>query len=117
MKIIDVVPVGKPRMTQSDRWKQRPAVLRYRNYCDALQAAMPGYELPDSLYLRFYLPMPTSWSAKKKHFMLGKAHQGRPDLDNLCKAYMDAFKTEDSHVYHLNAYKFWGDTGSIMVLE
>ena len=34
---IPVTPVSKPRMTQRDKWKKRPCVLRYRAYCDALR--------------------------------------------------------------------------------
>ncbi|HFT7716341.1 RusA family crossover junction endodeoxyribonuclease, partial [Klebsiella pneumoniae] len=26
MKIYDITPIGKPRMTRADKWKQRPAV-------------------------------------------------------------------------------------------
>jgi hypothetical protein len=29
-----ITPVGKPRMTRSDKWKQRPPVIRYRMFCD-----------------------------------------------------------------------------------
>ena len=35
MKIYDITPIGKPRMTRADKWKQRPAVMRYRAFCDA----------------------------------------------------------------------------------
>ncbi|EPC1806961.1 RusA family crossover junction endodeoxyribonuclease, partial [Klebsiella pneumoniae] len=27
MKIYDITPIGKPRMTRADKWKQRPAVM------------------------------------------------------------------------------------------
>lgn len=35
MKIYDITPIGKPRMTRADKWKQRPAVMRYRAFCAA----------------------------------------------------------------------------------
>ena len=37
--VVNGRPAPKPRMTQSDRWKQRPCVLRYREYADAIRAA------------------------------------------------------------------------------
>lgn len=104
---LDVVPMGKPRMTQRDRWKQRPVVLRYHTYCDELRLRLPGYELPPHLYISFYIPMPPSWSKKKRETMNEQPHQQKPDIDNLAKAFMDAFKSDDSHVHHLEAAKVW----------
>ena len=34
---IPVNPVSKPRMTQSDKWKQRPTVLKYRQFKDDMR--------------------------------------------------------------------------------
>lgn len=108
-----VNPLGKPRMTQRDRWKQRPAVIRYHQYCDDLREKLPGYELPARLTLTFYLPMPPSWSKKKRRDSIGKPHDQKPDIDNLSKAFMDAFKSEDKHVSVLHAEKYWAQVGGI----
>lgn len=110
---IPITPLGKPRQTQSDRWRQRPAVLRYRQFCDDLREQLPGYVLPGCLRLTFFMPMPPSWSKKKRMAMLGAPHTQKPDVDNLCKSFMDAFKTDDSHVYELHAEKYWAEEGSI----
>lgn len=110
---IPVTPLGKPRMTQRDKWQRRPAVIRYHQFCDDLRAALPAYDLPGELHVTFFLPMPPSWSAKKRAAMLGAPHTQKPDVDNLCKALMDAFKTDDSHVYALHAEKYWSEGGSI----
>ena len=96
---IPITAVPKPRMTQRDRWALRPAVARYRDFCDELRLHMPTYELPGELYITFFMPMPASWSNKKRMAMLGAPHQQKPDVDNLCKSFMDAWKTDDSHVY------------------
>ncbi|WP_153502673.1 RusA family crossover junction endodeoxyribonuclease [Cumulibacter manganitolerans] len=45
--------------------------------------------------------------------MVGAPHSSKPDVDNLAKAFMDASKTEDSHVYSLQAGKYWAEAGSI----
>lgn len=108
-------PVGKPRMTRRDKWQQRPPVLRYRAYCDELRLKLgESYELPGQLNLVFYLPMPKSWSEKKKAEMALQPHTQTPDIDNLAKGFMDAFQAEDKHVYLLHAEKFWNYEGAVL---
>lgn len=113
---LDITPVGKPRQTQSDKWKQRPAVMRYRAFADELRLKYRK-DLPDSISLKFYIPMPPSWSKKKRAEMLGKPHQQRPDVDNLCKAVMDALAKEDSGVWRIQAEKRWANVGEIDIEE
>lgn len=110
-----ISPMGKPRMTQRDVWKQRPVVLRYRDFCDKVRDQLPLFELPSELHLTFFVEMPKSWSKKRRAESIGKPHDAKPDIDNLAKAFMDAFKTEDKHVYKLVAEKYWSETGSIEV--
>lgn len=107
---INIVPVPKPRMTQRDRWAQRPAVVRYRAFCDELREQWGDKPVPEALSLIFYMPMPSSWSAKKKASMAGVPHQQRPDIDNLIKSFLDALCEDDSYVYRVEAYKFWSPT-------
>lgn len=109
-----VSPVPKPRMTQSDRWKKRPAVLRYRAFCDEVRGL--GIQLrPTGDRVIFILPMPKSWSKKKRAVMLGQPHQGKPDADNMLKALWDAVHQEDKHIFHADALKFWGEEGQIII--
>lgn len=120
MIILDVVPVPKPRMTQRDRWAKRPAVLRYRNFCDELRKeSQKALYMPTCpLSVAFILPMPMSWSGKKKKAMNGEWHTSRPDLDNLMKAFKDALLEEDSaiHTYGF-VTKLWGFEGKIIIFE
>lgn len=110
----DICPAPKPRMTQRDRWAQRPAVLRYRAFCDEVRAA--GVEIPESgAHLVFVLPMPKSWSKKKRAAMNGKPHQQKPDVDNLLKAVLDAVHSDDAHIWSISAAKLWGEVGSITI--
>lgn len=77
-----ITPVGKPRMTRADKWKQRPPVMRYRMFCD--EARLHGIRVPENgAHITFVLPMPKSWSKKKRAAMDGQPHQQKPDLDNL----------------------------------
>lgn len=114
MKRYPVTPVPKPRMTQSDRWKKRPAVIRYRAFCDEVRLRMIDLR-PSGDRVIFILPMPKSWSKKKREAMRGQPHQGKPDTDNLLKALWDAVHLEDQHMYHAEALKFWGDEGEIII--
>lgn len=114
--MIPVAPVPKPRMTRSDAWKQRPAVLRYWAFKDELAACITG-TLDSVFMVTFYVEMPKSWSKKKKAEMLGKAHQDKPDVDNYLKAFMDALCENDSYVYDVRARKFWAEAGYIELVE
>ncbi|WLD56899.1 RusA family crossover junction endodeoxyribonuclease [Salinispirillum sp. LH 10-3-1] len=111
---LSLVPVPKPRMTQRDRWQKRPAVMRYRAFCDhirLLKAQLP----PSGTHVTFVLPMPKSWSAKKKQAMNGKPHTQRPDADNMLKALCDAIHEEDSGIWDVRITKVWGESGQIII--
>ncbi len=118
MKPVDIpiVPVPKPRMTRSDAWKKRPAVVRYFAFKDELRGLVRGSLEPD-VSLVFYLPMPKSWSEKKRVAMCGSPHQKKPDIDNLIKAFLDALCDDDSYVYAIRAEKYWAYDGKIVLTE
>lgn len=70
----DITPVPKPRQTQRDRWKKRGSVLRYRNFADEVR--LMKVPLPEAgAHIIFHIPMPMSWSKKKKAEMNGKPHK------------------------------------------
>lgn len=111
--LIKIDPVAKPRMTRSDVWNKRPAVMRYRAFCDELRLHIK--ELPDPLNIKFYIAMPESWSKKKSDAHRAQPHKHKPDIDNLCKAIMDAICEDDAHIWRLNATKIWDDRGMIEI--
>ncbi|HEU5187072.1 MAG TPA: RusA family crossover junction endodeoxyribonuclease [Candidatus Saccharimonadales bacterium] len=115
MIVVKLKPVGKPRMTRRDVWKQRPVVMVYRAYGDELRLKLPHYELPGELRIVFHLPMPQSWSEKKKAAMDGVPHKQKPDVDNLLKGFMDHLAKDDSHVWRVEAMKIWSRTGKITI--
>lgn len=112
---INITPVPKPRMTRSDKWNRRPCVLKYRKFKDELKSAIQ--ELPPSFRVVFGIPMPKSWSEKKRKKMLGQKHQNRPDLDNLEKALLDAIEAEDGFIYSIHGVKKWASEGYIELRE
>jgi Holliday junction resolvase RusA-like endonuclease len=112
-------PVPKPRMTRADRWKTRPPVQRYWDYKDKLLELTKGIEICYTpLSLQFILPMPKSWSKKKKAEMNLQKHESTPDLDNLIKAFKDALLKEDSMVWCYDYMtKVWGYEGMIILMS
>jgi Holliday junction resolvase RusA-like endonuclease len=114
-----VNPVAKPRMTRRDVWAHRGCVDHYYVYKDLLVFATKKkkFILPDSFKVEFFMPMPFTWSEKKKLLMLGKPHQQRPDLDNLVKGLLDALRSEDKYIWHVDASKIWWEEGKIIIYD
>lgn len=109
-------PVSKPRQTRADKWKKRPAVLKYRAFADECRARRVS--VPEAgAHITFILPMPKSWSKRKRAEMDGQAHQQKPDKDNLEKALLDAVFDEDCRVWDSRVTKIWGETGAIIITE
>lgn len=104
---------------QIPRDKLRPDGLRrllrlerYNNYkVDLLaEAKRKGFILPPAgLHITFYIPMPKTWSKKKKKAHHGLLMQSRPDIDNLIKGFFDSLVSEDKFVASISACKRWVD--------
>ena len=109
-----ITPTAKPRQTRADVWKKRPCVMRYRAFADQVRAM--GVEVPESCSrITFIIQMPKSWSKSKKKEMMGSPHCQKPDIDNLCKALLDAIYDDDSVVWDISLRKVWGDEGGILI--
>nr|WP_255711949.1 RusA family crossover junction endodeoxyribonuclease [Xenorhabdus sp. PB30.3] len=103
-------------MTQADRWRKRKPVLNYYAFKDEIR--LNNITLPESHYhITFVIPMPPSWSKKKRTAMNGKPHQQKPDKDNLEKALLDAVFDDDSRVWDGRVTKLWGEKGQIIIRE
>lgn len=126
--IFNVIPMGAVRMTQSDRWKtnpthldpkkrQRSAVEKYFAFKKILtiQSKQVGFELGKHLEAVYLIPMPSSWSEKKKQKMNGLPCESKPDTDNITKAIKDTLKKEDGDVWWEKAEKRWAFKGSIII--
>lgn len=115
--IIQVTPCPAPRMTISDKWKKRTCVTKYHAFKDqfTLNCNVQGYFLEEILDIQFIIPMPNSWSQKKKCKMDGRPHQQTPDTDNILKSVMDSFKINDGFVWNVKAVKVWGYEGRIII--
>jgi Holliday junction resolvase RusA-like endonuclease len=128
--LFDICPVSAPRMTQSDRWRlnpehedinkrQRPVVTKYFAYKNRLiaQAEQMKYEMKSVIEVLFLIPMPASWSEKKKLKMNGLPCKVKPDTDNLIKAIKDTFCKDDSHIWRETGEKRWAFKGCVIIFE
>ena len=128
--LFDVIPVGAVRMTQSDKWKtnpfhidpkkqQRKSVTKYFEFKNKIQAQSleMNYQLQNILDIVFLVPMPFTWSEKKKVKNNKKPCKVRPDIDNYVKAFMDAFAIDDAFVWKIIAEKRYSFKGSVLVYE
>jgi Holliday junction resolvase RusA-like endonuclease len=115
--VVRLIPIGKPRMTQRDKWAKRPAVIRYREFADSLRLQIGHLVPPDVLRLSWiaYFPMPESWSKKKKEEMRGKPHRQKPDRDNVDKAILDSLFDDDSGIASGTLDKRWDDDGGARI--
>ncbi|EKA1596225.1 RusA family crossover junction endodeoxyribonuclease, partial [Salmonella enterica] len=96
MKIYEITPIGKPRMTQRDRWHKRPAAY----WAFKHEVRLHGSRLSESGYhVTFVIPMPMIWSQKKRAQHVGQAHQQKPDKDDLEKALLYAIFDDGSRVW------------------
>lgn len=112
-RIYDILAIPKPRMTRADKWKKRDCVQRYYAFKDACREV--GMSLPDHSHVIFVMPMPKSWSVKKRAAMLGQKHESKPDYDNLAKALGDALYDDDKHLSDIRATKVWGMCPRIII--
>jgi Holliday junction resolvase RusA-like endonuclease len=111
--IINITPIGKPRITNQGRFSDK--AQNYYSWCDELKLKVRKYQPNGKLDVVFILPMPKSWSEKKKANSNTTPHTSRPDIDNLLKAFLDALCTNDSYVYDVHAVKLWGHEGRIII--
>ncbi len=109
-----IVPCAKPRMTISDKWKKRPCIMKYWAFTE--ECRLKKVRISDwGSVIKFHIPMPKSWSKKKKAEMDGRPHQQRPDIDNLLKALLDAVLKEDCRVWSVSVSKVWAQQGAIEI--
>ena len=111
-----ITPVPKPRMTRRDKWLSPPrkCVQEYWNFRDLCLSKRICFSC-DGAHIIFILPMPESWSKKKKILMDGCKHEDKPDLDNLLKSLGDALYRNDSCIWDVRITKRWGREGKIII--
>jgi hypothetical protein len=107
--------MGKPRMIRSDAWKKRNCVLRYWGIKDNMLLQAKNFVLGNAFIVIFVLPMPESWSKKKKEKMNNLFHESKPDASNLLKAVEDILLVDDSKIYFPITIKVWGNKSAVYI--
>ncbi|CAM4099264.1 RusA family crossover junction endodeoxyribonuclease [Paenibacillus alkaliterrae] len=126
MKItIDITPMGAVRTTQRGKWVKTDA-QRYMAYKSrigwaAREHIKTAIDAPVSVRMRFYYPIPQSWSKADK----AAARNGtkrpivKPDIDNVVKGCFDALNgiawKDDNRVVEESSSKWYSDTPRIEI--
>lgn len=119
---VEGAPVGKGRPRFSKRGgfvrtytdaKTLAFEARVRQACQEVMAGSQPMAVPVSLRIEAWMPMPKSWSKKRRQEALeGLVAPGKPDLDNIAKAVMDAVNgvlyDDDKQVCALRVAKCYG---------
>ena len=111
---LSLKPMGKPRQSQSDKWRLRPVVCRYRSYADALRASF--HLLPLAKFLQVGRVTVIATFMTKCSDRYGKPHRQKPDADNIMKGVKDSLIRKDETVYWELTEKRWGEQDSLKII-
>lgn len=106
------VPLARPRITRWGAYDSQ-SVLRKSVTLDLQSQHAFNVLLSGPVYLdvTFFMPIPMSWSKKKKAAYQDQLHLSRPDLDNLIKWVCDIacgiIYTDDCIISQINARKVY----------
>ena len=125
--VIPMPPVAKGRPRFANGHAYTPAETR--GYEEAVQIIAKSqiknpFEGPLKMKIQFYMPIPKGWTDAKKRAALERlvVPSVKPDIDNLCKAIMDALNggigyNDDKQVVQLHIYKWYGTPRTEIELE
>lgn len=86
---------SKPNYVRVKRYLEK-----YLSYKDSLRehGEKVGFIMPqDAFFMWFFMPMPKTWTKKKKEQMAFRLHKNKKDTDNLSKAIKDALAPRKSN--------------------
>jgi len=122
---IDCKPMGAVRMTQRGKWVNKSA-QRYLAYKDDVawqiksQFNREPIDSPVRVIITFFMPIPKSWTKKRKAQAPGTSHVYTPDIDNLVKGAFDAANgilwEDDKIVSELDARKVYSEEPGISIV-
>jgi Holliday junction resolvase RusA-like endonuclease len=113
-------PASRPRVTRYGTYsKDTPHQKEFNSMYELPEGFVPFTE-PVHVEMIFIIPVPKSYSKKKKAELIGKYHTQKPDIDNLAKFAMDAISTkgvwsDDSIVACTSIKKIWGNVGRVYI--
>ena len=73
---------------------------------------------PVGVALVFYMPIPKSYTKKKKALMQDETypHTNKPDIDNMMKFYLDCLPFDDKVIYKIEAEKIYSPRPRVEML-
>ena len=90
--------------------------MLYRAYANLLRAGVDQHQLTSILpqvrkvNLLFVIPIPPSYSKRRRAELAGQGCEVKPDVDNLCKSLLDALWPDgDSMITDITMRKIWDD--------
>lgn len=119
-----VTPNTKVWSKKSFIWAPTEAWKKYCAFKDTVARFRVTLEPGD--HVVFHMPMPKSWSIKKREEHAGQVHTQKPDLDNLLAGLFDAVHpnqarhgkagTGDQHIHTMGSLrKVWAWEGGIEI--
>lgn len=104
----------------NDYLNRKNSIKKYFDYKRSLkeEADKQGLKFPEAgAWIRFYLPMPKSWSKKKRNKNCYELHTSKPDADNIFKALADSLFKQDQGISDYRVSKFWYDGSGYIEIE
>ena len=125
---LDCVPIGKgrPRITMRGGYPRMYADPKTKAFEEeiawaAKAAGAQPLELPCTVDVQAFFPIPCGWSKKKQKdaWEENMRHTSRPDADNLCKIALDGLNgiawKDDKQVYKIQVEKFYGSPPRLII--
>lgn len=112
------VPASRPRVTRFATFYGK----KYTDFKSSMKMAVNDIQFvpfEGNVYakLDFFVKIPISWSKKKKSSKEGKFCDNNADIDNYCKAILDAlndiYYEDDRQVVMLRARMYWSNNPRI----
>jgi Holliday junction resolvase RusA-like endonuclease len=128
---LEGTPIGKqrPKFARRGNFVSTYTPTKTRDYEDQIReaavramGASEPLETPVAAYFYITMPIPASYSKKRREACLSNAERPmkKPDTDNIVKAFLDAMNEviykDDSQVCSLHATKVYGSVGMVEVL-
>jgi Holliday junction resolvase RusA-like endonuclease len=112
---VSVSPMGKPRQTQSDKWKQRPVVIRSRLIADQIRESFglkPMEKFESAGKIAVYAYFQTNNPDRFNNLI----HTVKPDASNVLKLVEDSILDHDEKLHSVECVKEWTERESSLVI-
>jgi Holliday junction resolvase RusA-like endonuclease len=108
---IKPVPKPRPRLGANGNVYVPRSYKEFKGRVQLYKITIPD----EGATVTFVVPMPKSWSKKRRKDSVDQPHRSTPDVDNFLKALLDACFADDAHIWDIRARKIWGEAGQIII--